>query len=75
LCSCYQEEYKAYTKLKELFSPEMVKHLIIVFNGMDELGDTIGKVYLHHDFDNYVCRQNVRGYLLLNTVVIVVIGH
>ena len=29
-------------KLKELFSPEMTKYMIVVFNGMDELGDTIG---------------------------------
>ncbi|XP_070201260.1 uncharacterized protein [Littorina saxatilis] len=36
-----QEEYQAYVKLKKLFSEEMSKYLIIVFNGMDALGDTI----------------------------------
>ncbi|KAL8577807.1 hypothetical protein ACOMHN_054557 [Nucella lapillus] len=29
------EEYKAYQKIKELFSEEMNKHLILVFNGLD----------------------------------------
>ncbi|KAK7105197.1 hypothetical protein V1264_016607 [Littorina saxatilis] len=38
-----KEEYQAYVKLKELFSKEMSKYLIIVFNGMDALGDTIAE--------------------------------
>ena len=38
----FQEEFQAYVKLKELFSHEMTKYMIVVFNGMDELGDTIG---------------------------------
>ncbi|KAK7105185.1 hypothetical protein V1264_016598 [Littorina saxatilis] len=38
-----KEEYQAYVKLKELFSEEMSKYLIIVFNGMDALADTIGE--------------------------------
>ena len=38
----FQEEFQAYVKLKELFSPEMTRFTIVVFNGMDELGDTIG---------------------------------
>ncbi|KAK7105190.1 GTPase IMAP family member 4-like [Littorina saxatilis] len=32
-----KEEFEAYTKLKELFSPEMTNFLIVVFNGLDGL--------------------------------------
>lgn len=35
------EEYQAYNKLKELFSKDMISYLIVIFNGMDELGDTV----------------------------------
>ncbi|XP_076457909.1 GTPase IMAP family member 4-like [Babylonia areolata] len=34
-----QEEYQAYLKIKELFSDEINKYLIIVFNGLDALGE------------------------------------
>ncbi|XP_076457877.1 uncharacterized protein LOC143291722 [Babylonia areolata] len=33
------EEYKAYLKIKELFSDEIKKYMIIVFNGLDGYGD------------------------------------
>ena len=46
---CVQEEFKAYNIIKEMFSEEMNKYMILVFNGLDTFEDeeTIGNYYLH----------------------------
>ncbi|XP_076463860.1 GTPase IMAP family member 4-like [Babylonia areolata] len=34
-----KEEYEAYQKIKQLFGNEITRHMIVVFNGLDALGD------------------------------------